>query len=159
MTAAETATFEAELARDAELAALVQQHRLERQGLELLVERELFTKMNAWDRETELFQKAQPRRDVLRPMTWVMRVAAVLVLAAFGYWMVEQKVFSHQTKQPHQLCKLNQKSNPGCQRCGSLQTSRRAVHPRQLHPTSPQIWRWMIRLQLKKWVEKLITQL
>ncbi|MBK9335587.1 MAG: hypothetical protein IPM98_02940 [Lewinellaceae bacterium] len=88
MTAEELYTFEAEIAADPELAALVRQHRLERHGLELLVERDLLSKMQAWDRETELFQQIQPRRAVVRPMTWVLRAAAVLTLAALGYWLL-----------------------------------------------------------------------
>jgi len=88
MPAEELRAFESELATDTELAALVRQHRLERYGMELLVERDLLAKMQAWDRETELFQQVQPRRAVLRPMTWVLRAAAVLALAAFGYWLL-----------------------------------------------------------------------
>jgi len=88
MPAEELRAFEAELAADPELATLVRQHRLERHGLELLVERDLLTKMQAWDRETELFQQVQPRRAVVRPMTWVLRAAAVLTLAALGYWLL-----------------------------------------------------------------------
>ncbi|MBK8924070.1 MAG: tetratricopeptide repeat protein [Saprospirales bacterium] len=86
----EVRAFEAEIAADPELAALVQQHRLERQGLELLVERDLLARMQAWDRETDLFQQAQPRRAVLRPMAWALRAAAILALAAFGYWLLQR---------------------------------------------------------------------
>lgn len=88
MPAEELRAFEAEMAGDPELAALVRQHRLERHGLELLVERDLLAKMQAWDRETELFQQVQPRRAVVRPMTWMLRAAAVLALAALGYWLL-----------------------------------------------------------------------
>ncbi|MBL7797312.1 MAG: hypothetical protein JNJ90_12515 [Saprospiraceae bacterium] len=88
MAAEELQAFEAEMAANPELAALVRQHRLERHGLELLVERDLLAKMQAWDRETELFQQVQPRRAVVRPMTWVLRAAAVLALAALGYWLL-----------------------------------------------------------------------
>ena len=42
---AEAAAFEAELAADPELAALVKTQRLEREGLEWLVERDLMAKM------------------------------------------------------------------------------------------------------------------
>ncbi|TNE66561.1 MAG: hypothetical protein EP344_02365 [Bacteroidetes bacterium] len=94
MSAAETAAFEAEIAADPGLDARVQQHRLERQGLELLIERDLMTKMQAWDRETEIFQKVQPRTAVIRPMTWIMRAAAVLLLAAFGYWLLQENATS-----------------------------------------------------------------
>ncbi len=88
MPAEELQAFEAEIAGDPELAALVRKHRLERHGLELLVERDLLAKMQAWDRETELFQQVQPRRAVVRPMTWALRAAAVLALAALGYWLL-----------------------------------------------------------------------
>lgn len=88
MPAEELQAFEAEMAGDPELAALVRQHRLERHGMELLVERDLLAKMQVWDRETELFQQVQPRRAVVRPMTWVLRAAAVLALAALGYWLL-----------------------------------------------------------------------
>ena len=89
MPPAEAASFEAQMAADAELAAQVQQHRLERQGMELLVERDLFAKMAHWDRETELFRQVQPRQAKVRPMRWIMRAAAVLVVALAGYWYVE----------------------------------------------------------------------
>jgi tetratricopeptide (TPR) repeat protein len=94
MTAEELHTFEVELAADPELAALVRQHRVERHGLELLVERDLLGKMQAWDRETELFQQLQPRRAVVRPMTWLLRAAAVLTLAALGYWLLRDDTTS-----------------------------------------------------------------
>lgn len=90
MPAGELQAFEAEIAADPELAALVRQHRLERHGLELLVERDLLAKMQAWDRETELFQQLQPRRAVVRPMTWMLRIAAVLTVAALGYWLLRE---------------------------------------------------------------------
>lgn len=90
MPVEEMRAFEAEIAADPELAATVRQHRLERHGLELLVERDLLTKMQAWDRETEMFQKIQPRRAVVRPMTWALRIAAVLTVAALGYWLLRE---------------------------------------------------------------------
>jgi tetratricopeptide (TPR) repeat protein len=46
---ADRAAFEAELAADPALAAEVHRHRLERQALELLVEGDLFAKMQTWD--------------------------------------------------------------------------------------------------------------
>ncbi|MFN0014381.1 MAG: hypothetical protein ACKVU2_07515 [Saprospiraceae bacterium] len=84
----ELRAFEAELAADPELAALARQHRVERYGLELLVEHDLLAKMQVWDRETELFAQVQPQRTKIRPMTWMLRIAAVLALAALGYWLL-----------------------------------------------------------------------
>lgn len=90
MTPEAAVSFEAKRAADPELEALVQQHRLERQGLELLVERDLLAKMQAWDRETTLLQSIQPApRGVVRPMRVFLRsaaAAAVIVAAALGWW-------------------------------------------------------------------------
>lgn len=94
MTAEEARAFESEMASNSELAELVRQHRLERQGLELLVERDLMAKMQAWDRETELFQQVQAHRTSVRPMTWILRAAAVLAVAALGYWMLRDDATS-----------------------------------------------------------------
>lgn len=91
MPAAEAAAFEAEMTADPDLAALVQQHRLERQGLELLVERDLFAQMQAWDRETTLLQATQPQRAVVRPIVILFRaaaIAAVFITAFFGWWLL-----------------------------------------------------------------------
>ncbi len=88
---ADARALEAQMAADPDFAALVQQHRLERQGLELLVERDLLGKMQQWDRETEIFQQTtQPRRGVVRPMRWIMRAAAILLIAFGTYWILEQ---------------------------------------------------------------------
>ncbi|MEQ1746758.1 MAG: hypothetical protein ABMA02_15100 [Saprospiraceae bacterium] len=95
----ELRTFEAELAADPELAALARQHRIERYGLELLVERDLLAKMQTWDRETELFAQVQPHRAKVRPLTWVLRAAAVLALAALGYWLLRDNSAAS-TEQP-----------------------------------------------------------
>lgn len=92
MPPAERQAFEAEMARDAELDALVRQHRIERIGLEMLVEQDLRAKMRAWDRETELFQQLQPRRARLRPLTWVLRAAAVVAALAVGYWLLRDRL-------------------------------------------------------------------
>ncbi len=100
MPAAEAGAFEAEMADDPALAALVEQQRTERLGLELLVERELLANMKKWDRETELFQQVQTRKPVVRPMTWVMRAAAVFILAAFGYWLLQENSTSVQDAPP-----------------------------------------------------------
>lgn len=87
----EVAAFEAEMAGDADLTALVQQHRLERQGLELLVERNLFAQMAAWDREMALQPPAmQAKRGGRSPLGMLWRVAAVLAVAVFGWWLLRE---------------------------------------------------------------------
>lgn len=92
MPAGEAAAFEAEMTVDPDLAALVQQQRLERQGLELLVERDLFARMQSWDRETALLQVAkEPRPTTVRPITVLFRavaIAAVFMAAVFGWWLL-----------------------------------------------------------------------
>lgn len=92
MPAGEAAAFEAEMTADPDLAALVQQQRLERQGLELLVERDLFARMQSWDRETVLSQAAtQPHVAKVRPITVLFRaaaIAAVFMAAIFGWWLL-----------------------------------------------------------------------
>ena len=100
MPAEEARAFEAEMAADPELAALVQKHRLERQGLELLVERDLFARMQAWERETTLFQQTQPLRGRVRPFAWVWRVAAVLALAVLGWWLLRDQTDSAPVEAP-----------------------------------------------------------
>jgi hypothetical protein len=101
LPSAEAAAFEAEIAADPELAALVKMHRLERRGLEWLVERDLLTKMNVWEREAE---QAVPAPKPLRAtfvrrwggVTWsvmarnaLIGAAAVLTLGVFGWWMLQ----------------------------------------------------------------------
>lgn len=88
----ERRAFEAEMAQDAELDALVRQHRVERIGLELLVEQDLRAKMRAWDRETELLQQLQPKRARIRPLTWALRAAAVVAALAVGYWLLRDRL-------------------------------------------------------------------
>ncbi|MCC6462559.1 MAG: hypothetical protein IT260_18975 [Saprospiraceae bacterium] len=91
----EAAAFEATMAADPDLAALVQQHRLERQGLELLVERDLLAQMRAWDRESAQQAPATAtRRAILRPITVLWRVAAVLSLALLGWWLLRDQSLS-----------------------------------------------------------------
>ncbi len=92
MPPAERQAFEAEMARDAELDALVHQHRIERIGLEMLVEQDLRAKMNAWDRETELFQQLQPKRARIYPLNWALRAAAVVAALAVGYWLLRDRL-------------------------------------------------------------------
>ncbi len=91
MSPAERQAFEAEMANDPQLQALVQQHRIERIGLELLVEHDLMAKMRAWDRETELLQQLQPTRPRTLSLTWVLRAAAVVATLAVGYWLLRDQ--------------------------------------------------------------------
>ncbi len=100
MPAGEARAFEAEMASDPELATLVQQHRLERQGLEVLVERDLFAKMAAWDRETAIFQQTQPRQTRVRPMVWAWRAAAVLAVAMLGWWLLRDQTAGTPSAEP-----------------------------------------------------------
>lgn len=108
---AEAAAFEAEMNADPELAALVKKHRLENQGLEWLVERDLLAKMNAWEREAEsdsstrTLEITSPERDgtilnrpipepslrvtFVRRWRWAVGVAAALILGVFGWWLLQ----------------------------------------------------------------------
>lgn len=93
MSPPEVAAFEAEMAADPALAELVRRHRLERQGLELLIERDLFAQMQAWDREAAMHQPTTttaPRRGIIRPMAVLWRVAAVLTVALLGWWLLRE---------------------------------------------------------------------
>ncbi len=87
---AEAAAFEAEIAADPELAELVRVHRLEQQGLEWLVERDLRAKMNAWVRTAEeIPQPAVVRRPVFVQRWRIAAAAAAVVLAGiFGWWLL-----------------------------------------------------------------------
>ncbi len=91
MPVEERRAFEAELARDPELEALVHQHRLEHIGLELLVERDLRAKMELWDRETDLLQQLRPKRAKTYRLIWIARAAAVALVLAAGYWFIIRK--------------------------------------------------------------------
>lgn len=99
------AAFEAEMAADPGLAEQVQQHRLERQGLELLVERDLLAQMQAWDRETALLQSAAPPRRAsgpspLRVLFRAAAIAAVFVTAFFGWWLLRDSGAGDATDAP-----------------------------------------------------------
>ncbi|GAB4499125.1 MAG: hypothetical protein OHK0019_35740 [Saprospiraceae bacterium] len=89
---AEAAAFEAEIAADPELAALVKIQRLEREGLEWLVERDLLAKMNSWEREVSGSSggSGNPAMRVsFVRRWWAVGVAALLTLGAFGWWLMQ----------------------------------------------------------------------
>lgn len=88
MPPAAAAAFEAEIAADAELAALVRLHRLERRGQEWLVERDLLSKMGAWEREAEKPPSFAPVRVSFVRHRWMAGVAATILLGAFGWWLM-----------------------------------------------------------------------
>jgi len=87
---AEATAFEAEIAADPELAALVKTQRLEREGLEWLVERDLLAKMNTWEREVSGSSSSSPAMRVsFVRRWWAVGVAALLILGAFGWWLMQ----------------------------------------------------------------------
>lgn len=87
---AEAAAFEAEIAADPELAALVKTQRLEREGLEWLVERDLLAKMSTWEREASGSGSSSPAMRVsFVRRWWAVGVAATLILGAFGWWLLQ----------------------------------------------------------------------
>lgn len=85
LTAAELAAFEANLAADAALAALVQQQRRENMALEALSERDLRTRMSAWEREAPATPALQPAGGRYR-LRWIGWAAAAVVLLMAGWW-------------------------------------------------------------------------
>lgn len=98
LPSSEAAAFEAEIAADPELAMLVKTHRLERQGLEWLVERDLLAKMNAWEREsngerdsgeTSAANRGGAMRVSFVRRWWAAGAAAALMLGVFGWWLLQ----------------------------------------------------------------------
>lgn len=92
LSGVERAIFEDRMARDPELRALVQQHRLEQQAQELLVEEDLFSKMRQWDAAaqtaTPLTVTAAPMR--VRRTAWQTALpwaAVFLLFGAAGWWL------------------------------------------------------------------------
>ncbi len=81
------AVFESDMAADLPLAALVRRQAQENQALEVLAERDLRVRMNAWERQmpaTLTPAGGRHRRDWMR---WA--VAAMLVIAA-GWWILQR---------------------------------------------------------------------
>ena len=86
MPPSDAAAFEADMAANPELAAEVQQHRIERQGQEWLVERDLLSKMNTWERD---LAPQAPMRVTFVRRWWAVGVAATLILGVFGWWLLQ----------------------------------------------------------------------
>ncbi len=86
MSPSEAAAFEADMASNPELAAAVQVHRIERQGQEWLVERDLLSKMNTWERD---LAPQAPMRVAFVRRWWAVGVAAMLVAGVFGWWLLQ----------------------------------------------------------------------
>lgn len=82
----ERRAFEARVGADRELAALVEQHRLERKGLELLVERDLMRRMQDWEVEAYRRKSGGGGKQV-RMLPWIMRVAALIVFLLGAVWV------------------------------------------------------------------------
>lgn len=100
LTPAEATAFEADIAADPELAALVKLHRLERRGQEWLVERDLKAKMSTWEREAEQTRPPASLRPTFVRRWWVVTqsvmarnaligAAAALMLGIFGWWLLQ----------------------------------------------------------------------
>lgn len=84
---AERAAFEADMAADAALAALVQQQRQENTALELLAERDLRTRMSTWERQMPAVPTLQPAGGRYR-LRWIGWAAAAVVLVVAGWWFI-----------------------------------------------------------------------
>ena len=89
LSPAERAAFESTLADDEALAALVRRQEQENQALEVLAERDLRVRMNAWERAVQAPATLKPSGGRYRQdwMRWA--VAAMLVIAA-GWWMIQR---------------------------------------------------------------------
>ncbi|MBL7782118.1 MAG: hypothetical protein JNM22_12925 [Saprospiraceae bacterium] len=87
LSAADRAAFEADLAADAALAALVQQQRRENMALEVLNERDLRTRMSAWERDLPATPVLQPAGGRYR-LRWIGWAAAAVVLLIAGWWFI-----------------------------------------------------------------------
>ena len=83
----ERAAFEAEMASDTELSALVYRQKQENQALELLAERDLRTRMNGWERQSPPVLVSAGGRF---RFGWVKWAAAALVVLAAGWWLLDR---------------------------------------------------------------------
>jgi TolA-binding protein len=87
LSPANRAAFDAEIAADDALAALVHRQKRENQALEVLAERDLRTRMNAWERQSPPVLSPSGGRYRLGWAKWA--AAALLVLAA-GWWIIDR---------------------------------------------------------------------
>jgi tetratricopeptide (TPR) repeat protein len=87
LSPADKVAFEAEMAADATLAALVYRQKQENQALEVLAERDLRTRMNAWERQAPAALAPAGGRYRLGWMKWA---AAALVVLAAGWWIIDR---------------------------------------------------------------------
>ena len=87
LSPSDKAAFEAEMAADAALAALVQRQQQEARALELLAERDLRARMNAWERQMPAALAPAGGRYRLVWMKWA---AAALVVIAAGWWIIDR---------------------------------------------------------------------
>ena len=87
LSAADRTAFEADMAADAALAALVHRQKQENQALEVLAERDLRTRMNTWERQMPATLAPTGGRYRLG---WVKWAAAALVVLAAGWWITER---------------------------------------------------------------------
>lgn len=90
----EARAFEAEMAADPGLAALVRRQYVERQALDLLAERQLRADMNAWERTAppDVVPVVSKARNGWSRTAGILRwAAAVLALAAAGWWIFQRQ--------------------------------------------------------------------
>ena len=79
--------FEAALSKNEELQKLVKQHRLEREAMELLVEKDLRDQMEDWEMEAD--QKDASATETKERKLWpVFAVAASILLLALFYFLL-----------------------------------------------------------------------
>lgn len=82
------AAFESDMAADAALAALVQRQKQENQALELLAERDLRARMNAWERQVPAALTPAGGRYRLKWLRWA--AAAAMIVFVAGWWLIRQ---------------------------------------------------------------------
>lgn len=88
MDAGEKADFEQAIAADPELAEMVELHRLEQDGMELLVEDGLRQKMQHWDETPTTPDPAAPRKPGI---PWRFLLPLLVALSAAGFWLFRRQ--------------------------------------------------------------------
>ena len=93
MNAAEKSAFEAEIAKQADLAATVKVYQAEYKAMDLLVETDLKLKMSNWEDEITLMN-APPigmtvKKSPYKRLYWALSAAAILVLGLVGWWFLK----------------------------------------------------------------------